>query len=126
MSRWFIFLICLVAGLALLLGGLLLPGHLRAVDAVVLQKAGRGTPSLIEGGQALVQSKQLGAAQLFATAAQRAWIPNAHQLEEAVAELARQEPALNILGGAEPGRLGALLSPDPGDPKARHRARRER
>jgi hypothetical protein len=119
MSRWFIFLICLVAGLALLLGGLLLPAHLRAVDAVVLHKAGRGTPSLIDGGQALVQSKQLGAAQLFATAAQRAWIPNAHQLEKAVAELARREPALKILGGAEPGRLGALLLPDAGDPKAR-------
>lgn len=119
MSRWIGFIACAVFGVALLVCGLLMPAHLRAVDAVVLQKAGRGTLSLVEGGQSLVQNRQLGVAQLFATAAQRAWIADAPQLDEAVADLARREPTLKILGRSEPGRLGALLSPDPDAAEAR-------
>lgn len=106
-------------GLVLLVCGLLMPAHLRAVDAVVLQKAGRGTPSLVEGGLSLVKNNQLGAAQLFAVAAQRAWIVDAHQLNEAVEELARRQPGLRISGSAESGRLGALLEPDPDAPGAK-------
>jgi hypothetical protein len=115
MSRWVIFLVCAIFGLALLFCGLLVPAHLRAVDAVVLQRAGRGTPTLVEGGLSLVQSNQLGAAQLFATAAQRAWLADAHKLNEAVEDLARRQPGLRVNGRSVQGSLGALLGSNPGD-----------
>ena len=118
MSRWVIFLLCAVCGLALLFSALLMPAHLRAVDAAVLQKAGRGTPSLVEAGLGLAQSHQLGAAQLYYAAAQRAWIPEAHKLSEAVEQLAREQPALRKTGRIEPGSLGAVLAPDPGEGEA--------
>lgn len=115
MSRWVIFLVCAIFGLVLLVSALLVPAHLRAVDAVVLEKTGRNTPTVVEGGLSLVQNNQLGAAQLFYTAAQRAWIVDAHKLGEAVEELARQQPALRNTGSIEPGSLGALLESNPGD-----------
>jgi len=115
MSRWVIFLVCAIFGLVLLICGLLMPAHLRAVDAIVLQKAGRGTPSLVAGGLSLVQNNQLGAAQLYYSAAQRAWLVDAHRLGEAVEELARRQPALRSTGSSEQGSLGALLESNPGD-----------
>ena len=48
------FLVCAIAGVLLAAGGLVLPAHLRAVDASVLREAGRHTPSLIEQGLALI------------------------------------------------------------------------
>lgn len=110
MFRWAGFFICIILGLALLLFGLLLPSHLRAVDTVVLRLAGREGPTLVDAGLALVQQRQAGAAQLVALAAQRAWITNAHQLSAAVNDLVRREPALTIVGRPETGNLGLLLA----------------
>jgi len=58
------FLVCAAAGVVLAVSGLLLPAHLRAVDASVLRVAGRNTPSLVEQGRTLVNQNKLGAAQL--------------------------------------------------------------
>src|SRR6266487_105781 len=116
MTRRVGFFGCAIFGLALLFYGLQVPAHLRAVDVIVLQRAGRGTPSLIEGGLLLAQKNQLGAAQLFVAAAQSAGIADSDKLDEAVDELATRQPALRISGGAENGSLGALLGANPGTP----------
>src|SRR5437773_1608984 len=116
MSRRVGFIACAVFGLALLFCGLQVPAHLRAVDVIVLQRAGRATPSLIEGGFSLARKNQLGAAQLFVAAAQSAGIADSDKLDEAVDELATRQPALRISGGAENGSLGALLGANPGTP----------
>ena len=114
MSRWVSFFVCAILGLAMLFFGLLVPAHLRAVDAVVLQKAGTGSPSLIGGGLSLVKNNQLGAAQFFLAAAQSTGIADSDKLDEAVDDLATRQPALRISGSAEKGRLGALLESNQG------------
>src|SRR5437773_504739 len=107
MTRWIGFLGCAIFGLALLFCGLQVPAHLRAVDAIVLQMAGTGTPSLIDGGLSLVKKNQLGAAQLFLAAAQSAGIAESDKLDVAVDDLATRQPASRVSGSAENGSLGA-------------------
>jgi len=67
-----------------------MPAHLRAVDGVVLQRAGRDTPSLVDAGLLLATNHQLGAARQFLAAARSAWITNSPVLGEAVDVLAGQ------------------------------------
>lgn len=110
MSRWVVSSILAVLGLLMLFCGLQMPAHLRAVDGSALQKIGKGTPSLIDTGLTLVKSNQLGAAQQFAAAAGNAWIKDAHKLGEAVDNLARQQPALEISDSLESGSIGELLA----------------
>ena len=99
-SVWF--LICAIFGLLLLICGLSVPAHLRAVDARILQKAGTNTPGLIADGLALVNEKKLGAAQLIAQAAQRKGFTDEERLTTAVEDLARQHPGWVAWGGPEP------------------------
>ncbi|HEU0038610.1 MAG TPA: hypothetical protein VFR76_04995, partial [Verrucomicrobiae bacterium] len=117
MTRWVGFFGCAIFGLALLFYGLQVPAHLRAVDVIVLQRAGRGAPSLIEGGFSLVKKNQLGAAQMFVAAAQSAGIADSDKLDEAVDDLATRQPGLRVSGSAENGSLGALLGANPGTPE---------
>ena len=56
MSRWVWFSLCAVLGLSLLIGGLFVPAHLRAVDDLVLETAGRNTPGLAGVGLAVALS----------------------------------------------------------------------
>src|ERR1700744_4774791 len=74
-SRWLWFWLCIVLGLMLLLCGLLVPAHLRAVDTGVIRAAGRTGPEMLERGKALASVGRLGAAQIFAPAARQAGIP---------------------------------------------------
>src|SRR6185369_3177043 len=69
MNRWVLFVVCAVLGLGLVAGGLFVPIHLRALDTSVVQRAGKDSPSLLDHGAALVQQKNLGAAQLLLEAA---------------------------------------------------------
>jgi hypothetical protein len=110
MIRWVSFLVCVIFGLGMIVCGLQVPAHLRAVDAIVLQQAGRGTPSLTDGGLSLVKHQQLGAAQLFLAAAGAAGLPEAARLSEAVNTLASGQPGLGISGSVEAGRWGDLLA----------------
>ena len=41
MSRWLPLFACIFLGLAMLVCGLLVPAHLRAVDARIIEKAGK-------------------------------------------------------------------------------------
>lgn len=102
MSRWVISLVCAIFGLVILVLGLIIPAHLRALDPSVLQSAGKNTPSLAMHGLGLVSENQLGAAQLLAQAARHEQLPGREKLEFAVDELARQHPGWVVWGGPEP------------------------
>jgi hypothetical protein len=90
--RWPGFLICAFLGLVMLGCGLLIPAYLRAVDASVIQRAGRNGPALLEQGRALVGAKKLGAAKMLVLAARTAGIAGWDRLDEAVTNQANQYP----------------------------------
>src|SRR5438477_2114505 len=101
MNRWVWFSLCAMLGLALVICGLLMPIHLRAVDVSVIQRAGRNSPSLIEKGTALAGEKNLGAAQLLLQAAQAQGVPGAEKLGFDVGRLANEHPGFRVWGGGE-------------------------
>ena len=119
MNRWLSLLGCVVLGVALLVCGLLVPAHLRAVNGSLLERAGANTPGLIEHGLALVDAKNLGAARSLLKSAQQEAIPGGDKLASAVAHLAEVSPGLDRWGSPEP----LLLAPAPdqetrtGEPK---------
>ena len=86
-----------------------MPAHLRALDASVLEQAGRNTPSLIDQGMALVGDKNLGAAQMLWQAAQLEALPDREKFGEAVNDLARENPGLPESFTAEK-RMGSGVS----------------
>ena len=45
-------LTCVIAGVLLFICGWLMPAHLRAVDVIVIEDAGRHTHSVVSGGLA--------------------------------------------------------------------------
>src|SRR5437868_9515827 len=102
MKRWVRFLVCAILGLIMLVLGLAVPAHLRAVDARVVEKAGRKTTALIEEGLNLAGEKKLGAAQLLLKAADEENIPGREQLRQAVTNLSIEHPGFLIWGGSEP------------------------
>jgi hypothetical protein len=102
MKRWVWFLVCAFLGLVMLGLGLAIPAHLRAVDARVLEKAGKKTPALVEQGLRLTSEKKLGAAQLVLRAADEETVAGREQLRVAVTNLATEHPGFLIWGGSEP------------------------
>lgn len=102
MKRWAGFLICAILGFIMLGMGLLIPSHLRAVDARVIEKAGRKTADLVGEGLKLASEKKLGAAQLLLKAADEENIPGREPLRQAVTNLATEHPGYLIWGGSEP------------------------
>jgi hypothetical protein len=91
--RWLWFLFCAAFGLALLACGLLVPMHLRAVDASILQRAGRNSPALLEEGKTLAGEQKLGTAQMLMQAARLEAFPGWDRLDQLIASRARQNPA---------------------------------
>ena len=91
--RWLWFLICAILGLALLAIGLLVPMHLRAVDAGVLEQAGRRGPMLLEEGRTLAGEQKLGTALMLMQAARLAEFPGWDRLGDTITNLAQQNPA---------------------------------
>jgi hypothetical protein len=108
MKRWLLFFLCAIVGLVMLICGLLVPIHLRAVDPSVLQSAGRRSTSLIDQGLTLVGQHKLGSAQLLLQAAQNQSIPNRDKLGSATTNLATLQPSFAVWGSPEP-RLESLL-----------------
>ena len=98
-SRWLSFWLCIVLGLMLLICGLLVPAHLRAVDVGVIQSAGRTGSGLLERGKALAGAGRLGAAQLYAPAARTAGMPGWDRFGTAVTNLILAAPARQFWGG---------------------------
>ena len=118
MSRTVLFLICVLAGLVLLVGGLLVPAHLRAVDAGVLKRAGRQTPTLVTWGVTLAADQQkLGAAEMLLEAARVQALPDRELLRVAVTNLALQHPDWQAWGGGDT-HLATLFGSSPSAPPA--------
>lgn len=117
MRRFIWFLICALLGIGLLAAGVLIPVHLRAVDARVLQRAGQGSPSLVDQGLALAKESKLGAAQLILQGSQQQRLPGSEKLKQAVDELARQHARWQVWGGPEP-RFESIFAPDKRLPEA--------
>jgi hypothetical protein len=111
------FLLCAIAGLLLVAGGLALPAYLRAVDAGVLQRAGRNTTALVQQGLALVRENQLGAAQLLLQAGQEGGLPGWQDLGLALTHSATQHPGWLVWGGGD-ARLERLFGSDPHLPRS--------
>ena len=116
-SRLTWFLLCAISGALMVVDGLVVPAHLRAVDARVLQQAGRNTTDLIGRGLALVKGEKLGAAQLLLRAAQEEGVPDWQRLGLAITNSAAQHPDWLVWGGGD-ARLERLFNSDPGSPKS--------
>src|SRR5712691_7549579 len=106
---WIWVFLCTVLGVAALVCGWLVPAYLRAVDAGVLQRAGKLGPSLVEQGAQLIKENKLGAAELLLEAARQEAIPERAELGLAVTNLAAQHPGWEFWGGGAP-YLGALFA----------------
>ena len=117
MSRLTWFLVCAISGALIVVCGLALPAHLRAVDARVLQQAGRNTPALMEQGLALVEQDKLGAAQLLLRAGQEERFPDRQRLGLAITNSAAQHPGWLVWGGGDAA-LERMFGSDAGLPKA--------
>jgi hypothetical protein len=111
------FLICAIPGLGMLVCGLLVPAHLRSVDAGVLRKAGGSTATLTEQGLTLVRQNKLGAAELLLQAAQAEGLPDRQRLGLAITNSARQHPRWMVWGGGD-ARLERLFGSDAHLPKS--------
>ncbi|MDB6020460.1 MAG: hypothetical protein JWQ04_317, partial [Pedosphaera sp.] len=117
MNRWISFVVCALLGLLMLAGGLLMPIHLRAVDASVIQEAGGKSPALVQHGLDLVREHKLGAARLLSDAAASQNLPDHEKLRLAADTLAAQQPALVLSGGDAGPRIERLFASDPQPPK---------
>ena len=115
MRRWIWLLICAILGLVMLVCGLLVPVHLRAVDVNVIQDAGRQTPGLVRRGLGLAEENNLGAARLLWQAAEMERLPDREQLGLAVTNLAAQRSGWRTLGSPNP-RLEKLAAHPAGRP----------
>lgn len=100
--------------MALILCGMLVPMHLQAVDAGVIQRAGRDTSTVVTHGMNLIKEENLGAAQLLIETS--TGVLGRDQLIAEVANLARQHPDYVSWGGGTP-RFRNLLKPDPKNPR---------
>ena len=117
MSRLTGFLMCAIPALVLLVCGLWVPAHIRAVDACVLNEAGRHTPSLIQQGFSLLGQENLGGAQLLLQAAQAQGLGGQQGLGVAITNCAMQHPRWLIWGGGD-ARLDRLFASDPRLPRS--------
>ena len=86
----------------MLLCGLLVPAHLRAVDVRVIEQAGKNTPVLAEKGMALLNANNLGAAQMLLRAGKEASLPDNETLAVLVANALKEDPDWQAWGGPAP------------------------
>jgi len=109
MNRWVWFFGCIILGLLAVGFGWLVPAHLRAVDAAVLERAGRKTPSLLERGQQLLKEGKLGPAEMLCRTAQDEHLAGRETLATAITNLIAQHPGWQSWGGGE-GHLDILFA----------------
>ncbi len=99
-------------GLLIAVGAWGLPARWWWTHPSVLSAAGRGTPSLVQVGDAATQAGRPGPGFLLATAAIRLGMTGTNELMARL-EAAVQAPAARVLGGADPvlGRVAGLRLP---------------
>src|ERR1041385_7360250 len=98
-KRWLAVALFALLGLAVLACAWVLPIYLWALDPVVLQKAGKGTPTLVERGLHLVDEHKLGAAELLLESARQEGIAGRAELGLAVTNWAARHPDWKVWGG---------------------------
>ncbi len=113
MSRWALFWAFVTTGALLLVGGLLLPAHLRAVDTDVITSAGRQTPSIEDSARALAKRNETGPARLLLEVITQMGLPGRETLLPDIGEIEKANPKLILFGGPPP-TLVALNSPAKG------------
>lgn len=86
-------------GLALAVGGWLLPVNIKALSPALLRAAGAGTPSLGTYGRDLVDVEKIGPAALVLAAARATEDPKAPDLAAALERFAARQPGLMAWGG---------------------------
>lgn len=101
MKNWLWLWGCAVLGAVALLCGLLVPAHLRAVDSVVIDAAGRGTPTLVQRGIELGHDGHPGAAQMILQAARFELLPDREELRAAAALPTHDYPPALAAAGAD-------------------------
>jgi len=114
--QWPAVLTCVFLGLVMLGCGLLMPVYLRAVDASIIERAGRDSVALLVQGRALMDAKRLGAAQMLAQAARTAGIAGWDRLSETITNLTRQNPA--ALAWGDDSRMKNLFAANAQSPEA--------
>jgi hypothetical protein len=97
--------ILVIVGAVLLSCALLVPVHFRAVDAAVVERAGRGdpgaaAPTLIEDGLTFLSTEKLGPARMLWRAAESESVPHSELLGAGIARYSRDNPLLVAMGGA--------------------------
>jgi hypothetical protein len=102
MNRVAWFIICTVVGLELIAWGLLVPAHIQAVDAKVLELAGARSPSLTAEGLSLVNLEKTGPARILLDVAQQTDTPGHEKLAASVKTFEQAQPRLRVWGGAAP------------------------
>lgn len=85
----------------MIVGGFMVPAHLKSVDITVIARAGRSTPGVIEQGLRLVEEQRLGPADFLHQYAQEVKLPGRERLGLAVGNLALQDPSLLFWGQQE-------------------------
>lgn len=104
---------------SLLTAAWLTPAHWKAVDVTVVERAGEGSASLVEAGQALANTGRIGPAAVFLRAAEELDLPGRAALETALQRAVRSRPAdalpMESLFGSQGGATGAIQGPPIGD-----------
>jgi hypothetical protein len=100
MNRAVWFIICTVVGLELIAWGLLVPTHIRAVDAKVLEVTGAASPSLTAEGLSLVNLEKTGPARLLLQVAEQTSAPGQEKLATSLKNFEDAQPRLKVWGGA--------------------------
>lgn len=116
MRNWLWWMVFAELGLIFVGFGLLIPAHMRAIDAAQLELAGLKTRSVIEEGASLTRLGKVGPAQLFLQAAQAENIRGAETLAAALTNLTAAHPELLLFGGADP-TLDKVFPPGPAQPR---------
>lgn len=79
--------------------GLLVPAYLRAVDARVIEQAGRGTPSVVDAGQRWVATEKWGPAEMCLAVAKEQGVDGRLVLDQALQPFRAEAPPW---GGPDP------------------------
>lgn len=88
-------LVCLTAAF-------LVPSHLRAIDAHVVERAGTGTLQLVDDGLNQLKLEKVGAARMLFLTAVKEQRPDRDRLENAIRNFATAHPELAVWGAADP------------------------
>jgi hypothetical protein len=111
MSRWLWVLVCAILGLVMLLCGLLMPAHLRAVDSSVIQRAGSGSRTLLDQAALLCSEQRVGSCQVLMQVAHGQNLPADEKLQLSLRLLISSDPALLVFGAPDPLLQGKVQLP---------------